>query len=105
MASSVVGALRVGLGLDSAEFTSGINRANRATGQFAKQGETFETATRGMSTALRGLKAALGSISVGAAGKDSGSLAVEAQSPTRQLQLATAQRGNTGRNGQQCFRG
>src|SRR3546814_15168435 len=54
MASSVVGALRVVLGLDSAEFTSGINRANRATGQFAKQGKTFEKATRGMSTALRG---------------------------------------------------
>src|SRR3546814_19626830 len=48
------------LGLDSAEFTSGINRANRATGQFAKQGKTFETATRGMSTALRGHTAALG---------------------------------------------
>src|SRR3546814_4063871 len=62
MASSVVGALRVVLGLDSAEFTSGINRANRATGQFAKQGKTFETATRGMSTALRGLTAALGII-------------------------------------------
>src|SRR3546814_13512014 len=63
MASSVVGALRVVLGLDSAEFTSGINRANRATGQFAKQGKTFETATRGMSTALRGLTAALGILS------------------------------------------
>src|SRR3546814_20752748 len=69
MASSVVGALRVVLGLDSAEFTSGINRANRATGQFAQQGKTFETATRGMSTAPRGLTAALGIIPVGAAGQ------------------------------------
>src|SRR3546814_11164720 len=101
MASSVVGALRVVLGLDSAEFTSGINRANRATGQFAKQGKTFETATRGMSTALRGLTAALGIISVGAAGKAYLSLAAEAKNLTAQLKLATA-RSEERRVGKEC---
>src|SRR3546814_2950591 len=96
MSSSVVGALRVVLGLDSAEFTSGINRAICATGQFAKQGKTFETATRGMSTALRGLTAALGIISVGAAGKANLSLADEAKNLTAPLKIATAQNGNLG---------
>src|SRR3546814_20167965 len=96
MASSVVGALRVVLGLDSAEFTSGINRANPATGQFAKLGKTFETATRGMSTALRGLTAALGIISVGVAGKAYLSLAYDSNNLTAQLKLATTPRGNFG---------
>src|SRR3546814_14047732 len=95
MASSVVGALRVVLGLDSAEFTSGINRANRATGQFEKQGKTFETATRGMYTAQRGVTAAQGIIYVGAAGKAHLSLADEEKNSTAERNLATGTEGGS----------
>lgn len=82
MASSVIGALRVVLGIDSAQFETGLQRANRANKSFTKS--TFE-----VSTAVRGMAAALGIVSVGATARGFLSLADQSKQLTAQLRLAT----------------
>ncbi|QQN73956.1 tape measure protein [Croceicoccus sp. YJ47] len=90
MASSVVGALRVVLGLDSAEFESGIRRSQRSA-------RGFEGTTRTLSGAVKGLGAALGIVSFGAAARGYLSLADQSANLTAQLRLATRETGSFSR--------
>jgi TP901 family phage tail tape measure protein/lambda family phage tail tape measure protein len=70
MSKSVIGSLRVNLGLDSAQFTRGLSEAQRKQGDYSKSLTRMETsavkATRGITRALGGLAiAAAGAFSVG----------------------------------------
>ncbi|ARU02967.1 phage tail tape measure protein [Yoonia vestfoldensis] len=70
MSKSVIGSLRVNLGLDSADFTRGLSQAQRKQGDFSKSLNRMEgsavKATRGITRALGGLAiAAAGAFSVG----------------------------------------
>jgi len=94
MAGAVIGALRVTLGLDSAEFETGIKRASRTTQTFTKASKDVETASSRMSSSLNGLKAALGISTVAAAGMQYLRLADESKQLAASLKLATAQFGN-----------
>lgn len=69
MSAAIIGSLRVVLGLDSAEFSNGINRASKATQQFSSASKSMEGAAGGLQTALRGLGAAIGAISIATAGQ------------------------------------
>ncbi|WP_322889304.1 MULTISPECIES: phage tail tape measure protein [unclassified Yoonia] len=70
MSKSVIGSLRVNLGLDSAEFTRGLSQAQRKQGDFSNSLTRMESsavkATRGITRALGGLAiAAAGAFSIG----------------------------------------
>lgn len=96
MARAVIGALRVVLGLDSAEFTNGISRASKATAGFAKSASVVQQAASTLTTTLRGLGAAFGVATVGAAGKAFINLAEQSKQMSAQLKLATAEFGRFG---------
>lgn len=96
MARSVIGALRVTLGLDSAEFETGIRRASKSTQQFTRASKDVKSASDQISTSLRGVGAALGITSVAAAGAAYLKLADQSKQLAAQLRLATAQFGNFG---------
>lgn len=87
MASSVIGALRVVLGLDSAQFETGIKRSVRS-------GKSLEQMASSAATAVRGMAAALGIVSVGAAASGFPSLADQSKQMAAQLKLSTAQLGS-----------
>src|SRR5690348_9326243 len=98
MAGSVIGALRVVLGLDSAQFSTGAARAqsqaNAFAGRIKKQFAEVEKSGRalgGVITALSGPLAAISGIA-GAAGLLK--LADQAKTIEAQLRLATAQTGS-----------
>lgn len=96
MARSVIGALRVTLGLDSAEFETGIKRASKSTQQFSRSAKEVASASTLISTALQGIGAALGIGSVTAAGAAYLRLADQSKQLAAQLKLATAQFGSFG---------
>lgn len=96
MARSVIGALRVTLGLDSAEFETGIRRASKSTQQFTRASKDVKSASDQISSSLRGVGAALGITSVAAAGAAYLKLADQSKQLAAQLRLATAQFGNFG---------
>lgn len=87
MTSSVIGALRVVLGLDSAQFERGISRVSRSN-------KRLVTNTQAASNAVRGLAASLGIVSAGAAARGFLSLTDQSKQLTAQLKLATAQTGS-----------
>ncbi|QUT07911.1 tape measure protein [Sphingobium phenoxybenzoativorans] len=93
MAKAVIGALRVTLGLDSAEFTKGINNASRQAKGFEAASKTMANAAQATTNAIRGLGAAFGIVSIGAAGKAFLDLATQSKQMTAQLKLATAEFG------------
>lgn len=98
MASAVIGALRVALGLDSAEFRAGALRAqNAANGLANRIGRSFNA----LGNSGRALGGVLSSLSgplalLTGAGGAAGLVAIadEAKSITAQLKLATAQTGS-----------
>ncbi len=96
MARSVIGALRVTLGLDSAEFESGIRRASKSTQQFTRASKDVKTASEQISTSLRGVGAALGITSIAAAGTAYLRLADQSKQLAAQLRLATSAFGSFG---------
>jgi len=96
MARAVIGALRVTLGLDSAEFTNGIKRASQSTKQFSTAAKSMETAANTVRNAIRGLGVSLGVVSVGAAAKAYLDLADRSAKMTAQIKLATAEFGRFG---------
>lgn len=96
MARSVIGALRVTLGLDSAEFETGIKRASKTTQQFTRASKDVKTASETISTSLRGIGAALGITSIAAAGAAYSKLADESKLLSAQLKLATGSFGQFG---------
>lgn len=75
------------MGLDSAEFESGIKRVNRANQQLVRN-------TQVTANAVRSLTSALGIGSLGAAAKGYLSLSDQSAKLTAQLKLATAQSGS-----------
>lgn len=87
IAKSVIGALRVVLGLDSAQFERGIGRVSRSNQQLVRN-------TQVASNAVRGLAASLGIVSAGAAARGFLSLTDQSKQLTAQLKLATAQTGS-----------
>ena len=89
MARSVIGALRVTLGLDSAEFETGIKRASKSTQQFTRAAKEVSGASDLMSSSLRGLGAAIGIASVGAAAQQYLKVADASKQMAAQLRLAT----------------
>jgi tape measure domain-containing protein len=89
MARSVIGALRVTLGLDSAEFETGIKRASKSTQQFTRAAKDVSSASNLISTSLRGVGAAIGIASVGAAAQQYLKLADASKQMAAQLRLAT----------------
>lgn len=93
MARAVIGALRVVLGLDSAEFTRGLNNASRQTRGFAAASKSMQGAADALTGSIRGIGGALGVLSVGAAGKAFLDLATKSAQMTTSLKLATAEFG------------
>jgi tape measure domain-containing protein len=89
MARSVIGALRVTLGLDSAEFETGIKRASRSTQQFTRAAKDVSSASNLISTSLRGVAGAIGIASIGAAAQQYLKLADASKQMAAQLKLAT----------------
>ncbi|KQS86937.1 phage tail tape measure protein [Rhizobium sp. Leaf383] len=65
MASAVIGALRVNLGIDTAEFWDGLDKAQRALG---KVGNSLKSAGRDMSTYVSAPLAAMGALTLKTAG-------------------------------------
>jgi tape measure domain-containing protein len=96
MARSVIGALRVTLGLDSAEFETGIKRASKTTQTFTRASKDVKAASDQISSSLRGVGAALGITSLTAAGVAYMKLADQSKLLAAQLNLATASFGNFG---------
>ncbi|MGE4324370.1 MAG: tape measure protein [Sphingobium sp.] len=96
MAKSVIGALRVTLGLDSAEFETGIKRASKSSQQFSKSAKELGAGAASVSTALRGVGAAIGITSLGAGAAAYLKLADTAKQLAAQLKLATANFGSFG---------
>ncbi|MGC4252430.1 MAG: tape measure protein [Sphingobium sp.] len=96
MARSVIGALRVTLGLDSAQFETGIKRASKSTQQFSRSANDVSKAANLISTSLRGIGAAIGITSITAAGTAYLKLADQSKQLAAQLKLATAQFGSFG---------
>ena len=89
MARSVIGALRVTLGLDSAEFETGIKRASKSTQQFTRAAKDVSGSSNLLSSSLRGLGAAIGIASVGAAAQQYLKVADASKQMAAQLRLAT----------------
>lgn len=96
MAKSVIGALRVTLGLDSAEFETGIKRASKTNQQFVRSAKEVRGASDQISRSLRGIGAAVGITSITAAGAAFLKLADQSKQLAAQLRLATAQFGSFG---------
>lgn len=98
MASAVIGALRVALGIDSAEFRAGALRAqNAANGLANRMGRSFNAignSGRALGGVLSSLSGPLALLT--GAGGAAGLVAIadEAKSITAQLKLATAQTGS-----------
>lgn len=96
MAKSVIGALRVTLGLDSAEFETGIKRASKSSQQFSKSAKELGAGAASVSNALRGVGAAIGITTIGAGATAYLKLADRAKQLAAQLKLSTAQMGSFG---------
>lgn len=96
MGKSAIGALRVTLGLDSAQFETGIKRAGKQVDQFGRAAKGMEKASAAISSSLRGIAGAVGIGTVAAAGSAYLSLADKSKQLAAQLKLATAQFGSFG---------
>lgn len=98
MTSSVIGALRVTLGLDSAQFTSGAQRASGQAASFAgrmkKSFQSAEGSVQSLGGVFGSLTGPLAALTGVAGARGLLAIADQAKSITSQLKLATAQTGN-----------
>ncbi len=88
MPSALIGALRVQLGIDSAQFTSGLNRAQRQAGSASKG---IERSLAGIGRAVAGVAAGFSAM---AAAQAFLAIADKAKGMDAQLRLATASFGS-----------
>jgi tape measure domain-containing protein len=84
------------LGLDSAQFETGLKRSGKEVEQFGRRAKKIEQAASLISTSLRGLAGALGLSSIAAAGNAYIQLADKSKQLSAQLKLATSSFGSFG---------
>ncbi|GLV21995.1 hypothetical protein TomMM35A_18480 [Sphingobium sp. TomMM35A] len=97
MASTKIGAMRIDIGADSAQFDKAMSNVQRKLNGAGKNFETFGSKMSAMGARLsQGLAAAFATTSIVAAGGAYLKLADQAKQLSAQLQLATAQFGSFG---------
>ncbi len=98
MANAIIGALRVSLGIDSAEFTSGAKKAqSQAAALSSKLSGSFknaQTSVIALTSATRSLAGPLAAITGVGSAASFLAIADEAKNLSSQMKLATAQSGN-----------